>query len=353
MKLKTQELIRGIELGSYIGVSLASLILSENMNNEQVNEIISFLEEQQIDLVQIKTVLSEIYSLDYILSFRTETLSSEYKELKKLYKEIIQNTSKLYKEFGMVEPISIFATYVYMYRQGYFSFDNQFLYSNDMKDFAKLGGLDVVRGRGVCRSIASMLTDIYNEMGMSSYNLTVKTSREALGYLKKLSSIELEQEEESKKFVKFVEVFTKIIPISNHLITMVKHDDKNYIFDPTNDGFLRNYNNRLLQVSETEECFMKNNSFGICNFMYNILGQFSDGINLVAKQKQLKLPTVSDKEYEEIYLKALKLCEDNKWLFECFYQENRYYIEQIQSISESQNGLIKRHIPIIPNKKIK
>lgn len=351
MKLKTQELIRSVELGSYIGVFLLSLILSENVNNEQVNEVLSFLESKQIDINQIQSVILDIYMLDYFTSFRTQTFSSEYKELKELYKEIVVNTSKFYKQFGMVDPISIFATYVYMYRRGYFSYENQFMYSNDIKDFAKLGGIDVVRGRGVCRSIASMLTDIYNEMGMTSYNLTVKTSSEQVDCFKKLSPIELELESGSEKLVKFVELFTKIIPISNHLITMVKSNGKNYIFDPTNDGFLINYNNRLLQISEIENCYMKNNSFGLSNLMLNILGQYSYGINILAKQKQISLPTVSFEKYEEIYLQALKLCQDNKELFEGFYQNNRYFIDQIYFISENQSGMIKRLMPIIPNKK--
>lgn len=351
MKLKTQELIRGIELGSYLGVSLLLNILGEGSNIEQVREIISFLENHQIDLNQIREILSNVYMLDYLSSFKTQTLTSDYKELKCMYDEIIYNTSKFYKEFGMEDPISIFATYVYMYRSGYFSYEKKFLYSNNMKDFAKLSGLDVVRGKGVCRSISSMLTDIYNEMDMSSYNLTVNTSSEDIKRLKKLNYVQLESESESKNFVKFVGIITKYFPLANHLITMVEKDGKNYIFDPTNDGLLRCYNSFLLQVNEKEEFFMKNYSFGLSNFMFNIFGQYSDGINVIAKSKQLSLPTVSDKEYEEMYLKTLKLCLENKDIFESFYQNNKYLIEQIYSLSENQSGLIKRLIPIIPNKK--
>lgn len=351
MKLKTQETIRAVELSSYIGISIFSNVLGDNSNIEQVREIISFLESNQIDLVQLKEILSNIYLFDNLLSYRTQTITDEYKELKYLYENIIKNTSNFYNELEINDPISVFATYVYMYRKGYFSYNKQFLYSNDMKDFSKLYGLDVVRGRGVCRSISSMLTDVYNDMGMTSYNLPVNVSKEQLKHLKEVEGPNLGKEDSGEKFAVFVEKITKIIPVANHMITMVQQNGKNYILDPTNNGMLRYRSNRLLQVSETEEFFMKNYSFGISNFVLNLVGHYSGGLNMLEISKQLKLPTISDKEYEEIYLNAFNFCLENIDLFNYFYEDNKYLIEEIYSISKEQSGLIKRLIPIIPKKK--
>ncbi len=353
MKLKTQEIIRGIEQVSCLGVSFSVLLLTlmKELNVEEVNEIMTFLEREQIDLNDIRSVLTNVYMLDYFSSFRTQTLTSEYKELKFMYEAIIQNTSDFYDEVGFTDPVSIFAVYVYMYRKGYFSHEKNFLYSSDMKDFSKLSGLDVIRGRGVCRSISSMLTDIYREMGMSSYNLVVKASREGLRALKKHGDLNLETEKSGEKLANFVEKLTKIVPIANHMITMVAKDGKNYIFDPTNNGMLKYKNIHLLQVLDNEEYFIKNCTYGISTFMLNVFGHYSDGINIIAKQKQISMPTISYEEYEEIYLKTLKFCLENCDLFEWFYQNNKYLIEQIYLMSEKQNNLIKRLIPIIPNKK--
>lgn len=351
MKLKTQETIRAVELASYLGVSILSTILTEESNIEQISEIVAFLENNQIDLIQLKTILNNVYFFDYCSSFRTQTITDEYKELKTLYDEIIKDTSNFYNELGINNPISIFATYVYMYRNGYFSHDKKFLYSNDMKDFAKLSGLDVVRGRGVCRSISSMLTDIYNDMGMTSYNLSVNTSREQLKHLSDIEGTTLEKDKSGEKIAKIVGKITEIIPIANHLITMVEQDGKNYILDPTNNGMLRYRSNRLLQVSEIDEIFMKNCSFGISNTIQNLLGQYSDGINVFKNSRQLKLPTITEKEYEQLYLKAFKFCLENKELLDYFYEEHKQIIDDIYSISKEQSGFIKRLIPIIPTKK--
>ena len=56
-------------------------------------------------------------------------------------------------------------------------------------------------------------------------------------------------------------------------------------------------------------------------------------------------------EYEEIYLNAFNFCLENIDLFNYFYEDNKYLIEEIYSISKEQSGLIKRLIPIIPKKK--
>lgn len=351
MKLKTQDTIRAIELCSYLGILIVTTILKKDSNIDQVREIVKFLEDNNINLNEIRSILLDIYTLDYISSFRRETYTTEYKKLKCLYDQIIKNTGDFYKELGTTDPISIFATYVYMYRSGYFSHNKEFLYSTNMKDFAKMNGLDIIRGRGVCRSISGMLTDIYKEMGMSSYNLTVKAVTEDLEQVIELSDVKLIAEEKGKRFSKIISLTTKYLPLANHMITMVEENGRNYIFDPTNDGFLKYYNNKQLQISGKTNYFMKNYTFGIGNAILNLLGQYSDGLRQKDKKEQIKLPTVSETEYEKKYLEALKICLENRELFELFYQENIFLIEGIYTISKDQNGLIRRIFPIIPNKK--
>ena len=84
---------------------------------------------------------------DVCTSFRTQTITREYKELNELYKEVITSTGHLIKKFEFNDPISIFAVYIYMYRSGYLSNDKCFEYSTNMKDFSRLFGLDVIRGK--------------------------------------------------------------------------------------------------------------------------------------------------------------------------------------------------------------
>lgn len=351
MKLKTQETIRSIELSSYLGLVFASIILGNNTNIEELKEITQFIEDNQIDLNEIRSILSSIYTLDYISSFRTQTITTEYKELKHLYNEIINNIGFFYNEMNITDPISIFTAYIFMYRSGYLSYDKEFTYSNNMKDFAKLHGLDIICGKGVCRSISSMLTDIYNKLGMTSYNLMVNTSIETLNNTQPLSPIKLHTEDENNILLKLTELITRHLPLANHLITTVEQNSKNYIFDPTNDCFLHYIGKNYLGVANNPNYSMKNYNFGIYGIITNSLGQFSSSINLQSQRKQIQLPTISYEEYKTKYLESLKICLKSKELFEEFYQQNKNLMEDIHSICEEQNGLIRRLIPIIPIKK--
>ena len=350
MKLKTQELIRTIELNSYLGLVLVSIILNNNVDIEQLTTITKFLEHNQININDIRSILSSIYTLDYITSFRTQTITTEYKELKYLYDEVINNIGIFLKDLNIIEPISIFTTYVYMYRSGYFSYNKEFTYSTDMKDFAKLNGLDVISGKGVCRSISSMLTDIYNKLGMPSYNLMVNSSKETLNNINELCPIKLNVDNNSNKFIKFIEIITSHFPLANHLITTVEQNNKNYIFDPTNDCFLQYTDKNRLGLANNTIYSMTNYTFGLSGIIANSLGQFSNDISLKNKRGQLQLSTITNEEYEKKYLEALKTCLENKELFEEFHQNNKTLIDDIYVICKEQNGLIKRLIPIIPNK---
>lgn len=347
MKLNTQIQIRKNELSMYLASLIIAIILTSTNQNETINEINDLLKTYNIDINIIKLIIQNIYNIDYITSFRTEAFTDEHKQLKSMYDEILNNTAILYKSIDLSEPVSIFATYVYMYRKGYFSHNQKFLYSSNMKDFAKLNGIDVIRGTGVCRSIASFLTDIYNQMNMNSYNMPVNVQVEILKKMKELSIITLESDEDAKKFVKIITMLTKYIKIPNHMITMVEHNDKNYIFDPTNDAFLQYYNPFKISIPTEENLFIKNTTFSLVNIIQNLMGIYPDGINIPKKINQIKKSTISYDEYEKIYLETLKNCLENDKLFQEFYNSNKNLINQIYDLSEQQPNMIKRLIPII------
>ena len=347
MKLRTQEQIRRVELTNYLGLFLIQIIITCCHNLEEIDQILNLLNEFDIDLNEIRKILLKIYQIDMLASFRTQTITSEYKDLKSRYDQIINNTSEFYESIGLLEPVSIFATYVYMYRSGYFSHNQKFRYSFNMLDLAKLSGMDVIRGTGVCRSISSLLTDIYNQMGMTSYNLAVSVTKEKLSKMKELNPISLEEElKEDSKLEKIILLLAKYLPSSNHLITTVEHNNINYIFDPTNDGFLQNVNATKIAIASDLNTEIKNSTLGIVNVFHNILGQYSDGINLIKKYNTLTKPTITYEEYQKRYFETLKLCIQNEKLFQEFHYKNQKNIDEIYTISQHQNDLIKRLIPL-------
>ena len=144
---------------------------------------------------------------------------------------------------------------------------------------------------------------------------------------------------------------TKIIPIANHQITNVTTESNNYTFDPTNDGYLKKGTFNQLVVANDEFAKMK-----IINWeqvSMGFLGTIKSEYNLLSLYKNLNKPNISNYEYTEIYLETLKICMQNTDLFELFYEDNKNLYKDIYNISEEQNDLIHRMVPIIPKFKVK
>ena len=347
MKLKTIENFRLIVL-------LLNILLNSVCNSdiEISKNLLDLIEKSGIDKLELSTIsniISKIYNIDFITSFHTQTITSEYKEIKKNYNVVLKNIEILINELNFKDPVQIFSLYVYMYVNGYLSINKHFEYSSDMKDFSKMSGVDVIRGNGVCRSISGMLTDIYSQVGYNSVALPVYANNSSIKNLQNLyyksDNISMVVNGNSKTLVKFIEILTKIIPLSNHQITMVEKDNINYIFDPTNDGFLKRSKHNKLLVPESKD-YMNFKLFSY--LLFDILGIYNNK-NIYKLYKQLSLPTITNSEYKKIYLESLKICKDNIDILEKFYNENSDIYNDICNISNKQRGIIGRLYPVIPN----
>lgn len=336
MKLKTQENIRALEIISMI---ILRILKSQNIDLD-------------IDINTLYYIVSMLLDIDLLTFSYTQKLTKDYKELKSMYNEVIKNTSALLKELNINDPATLFAIYVYLYRDGYLSYNHSFKYSNNMKDFATLSGLDVIRGTGVCRSISSFLTDLYNEQGYTATDLMVNTSGKTCKNLQKISTNVLKEDSTGKKLVNAVSVITKIKFIPNHLITLVKDNNISYIFDPTNDGFLQYDTKNKITIPNNKALTMTNNL--LIQTMQKYYGLVKS-LSIKEIKSMLKTPSISDETYKEKYIEGLLLCKNNLLLFEELYNNNIKLYEDIYNLSNEQRDLIRRLIPIIPNikKKIK
>lgn len=345
MKMKTLEKIRLTEI---ISIILLSLATDQSLNESELVKLIQSNGINQDDLNNLREIIDFIFEADILSSFIVQTKTKEYREMKNLYDNVIKNTTQLTKILEFENPIEIFASYVYLYRNGYLSNDKYFEYSTDMKDFACLGGVDVIRGSGVCRSISSFLTDLYLELGFKSTNICVNTTSNACRNLQKLSDANLNVQPNSKTFVKFISILTKVIPIANHQISMVTTDNFNYILDPTNDGYLIRDKYNKLTVPNKENSKM--NITSIQQLYMGLLGMTKLNYNLLDLYDDLSKPSISDEVYKENYLNTLKICRENIDLFEGLYNKNKMFYKDILAISEKQRDMIERMIPIIPRK---
>lgn len=209
------------------------------------------------ELLTISSYISLIRTIDICTMFYTEQLTSDYKELKEMYNKVVANTCNLIRELELNHPIEIFSSYVYLYRNGYLSYEKYFMYDSNLKDIARLGGIDVIRGKGVCRNIAAHLTDIYNSLGYNSSVAAVYVPPIDSLNTQKYCDTDLVDSEEAKQFVNAVMFLSKYIRLSNHMITKVIDGSNSYILDPTNDGLLHyNYDNKSLYFTD-DNCHIK------------------------------------------------------------------------------------------------
>jgi len=294
---------------------------------------------------QFWSLIMAPFAIGTVAHFYAEKKTEEYKDLKIYYEEVLNRFVSLAKTLNIKDPIEIFSLYVYMYRGGYFSYQHQFVYDIDMKDLSLLNGLDVMRGKGVCRSISSMLTDIYQKMGFQSSNLSVHTSGETIRNLSHLSPLKLEKTQSGSKFAKIISSFTKIVKLPNHLITIVDDDTYSYTLDPTNDGILYPTKFGKLRVYDNPKLGMQNYISVLT--LQSLLGNFSTPNQIPGTIKQLGMDTIELSTFEYLYRSTLSIVERNKPLLEEFYENNKELYEQIYLESENIHSLIGRMLPVV------
>lgn len=362
MKIKDVDKIRLAELGILVAGGLVSIIPTglnvsdvANLGGIYQSEMFQQMYANMFEFrnaLPSKDVLQLISALplyaDVLAGAPLDMKTDEYKRIESLYEESLDRTSSLMKEFCLDEPISIFTMYVYLYRNGYLSHNHEFQYDFHLKDLPHLYGADVLNGNGVCRSLASHLSDIYNNMGYESETFAVHTSGEACRGLEHLSPTPLKKTEKAGKLVKAVSTVSGLIHLPNHLILNVKQNGINYTLDPTNDGMLiPNGKNLLIPTNPNTRMILSPNSTRTQRMLKQLKGSFS----IKDLKENLQLPTIDIEEYRRIYLETLKLCRDNPDVLEQFYLESQELYEEMHNLMEHQRGLFGRRFPVVKIKK--
>ena len=285
------------------------------------------------------------FTIGTVAHFYVEKKTEEYQSLKEYYNKVIDNFISFAQSLDIKDPIEIFSLYVYLYRGGYLSYNHQFTYDIDMKDLSLLNGLDVIRGTGVCRSISSMLTDIYQRIGFNSSNLSVNTNGETIQNLSHLCPLKLEKSEKGGKFAKVISSFTKVIKLPNHLITIVDDTKYSYPLDPTNDGILYPSKFGKLRVHNNPKLGMQN--YVSVLTLQSLMGNFTTPNKIPGVLRQLNMDTIELSTFEFLYRNTLGIIERNKDKLNSFYEENKDLYERIYLESENINSMLGRIIPVI------
>lgn len=237
-----------------------------------------------VPLIQLKCVL------EYI---EAQKSTYEYKNLNKIYDEIVLNTKNLISIIENNNPVSIFVTYNYLYKNGYLSYNKNFNFDDkNVINIMNLLGIDLFRGKGICRTISPLLTDIYKKFGYNARTLCVNCSQIPLKGL-----------------------------LPDHVITLVDDGFNSYKLDPTNGlMFQKGDSNNLLAFGEKRQTVK-------CKMVATML--FNNDINLLTYIKQYNMPDIDLNSYESIYLQALENCNQSKEIFERFYYDKPHCMNRL------------------------
>lgn len=362
MKAQDLQVIRATELVLLLScTSIASLSLSTGFTPEQVSEVLNNMEAMPEYMLRASQALSQNKDIGVVSSLISASLYAEFlggafldsrteeaKKITSLYHQSVDNTAELMKNFALDEPISVFAMYVYLYRNGYLSSNQKFIYSMKLKDIPKNYGADVIGGYGVCRSVAEHLTDIYQKLGYASDSITVNATKKSIAGLDKLCPTIVEKDPSGARFAKFISTLTGKIRISNHMITLVRHEGKSYVLDGMNDGILIPQGRKLVTPNNPTADMI----YSPVSLLINrAMGMVNKNSSLREINETLKMPTIDMQEYRRIYLETLKMCRDNEDLLEQFYLESAEIYDEISSTLEKVPGMIRRKIPFIPSRR--
>lgn len=280
-----------------------------------------------------------------------ELYTRDVVQIRNLYNTLLNEYTNLINQFELKHPIEIYQMYNYMLFNGYLSDNSRFYFDDsDTHDINGFLGVNVVTGKAVCRHIASMLKDIYNNIGISSQLLPMYIDRDGFFIreykesisITKLLSQESNDEDIKKECITFINNIEKKIyelekqlskrKKSNHAITLVGYDDTCYLLDSTN-----------------QTIFQKDSSFNEKDVFKSLITSPKNGVGKVCQntflsefkkakedaKSNLLLKDSNDEENTKIINNTNNLCSKNIDLIEQFSVRNE------ELYSEINNSLYK------------
>lgn len=288
------------------------------------------------------------YLLNLSTSVGTDDDFKDVKNVKKIYDQVLENYVKLNKQFELQNPVELFTMFCYMYSNGYLSKERVFKYdAGKLYDIYSLYGTNVINGKGCCRHITSMFTDVLKLYEMESYVLPVNTIFniedmkivEEINHLfinrkqlkKDKIDIELEINSRIDKLIQDSDKKKEYISkssgkellrlVGNHAITMSVYEGKNFFLDPTNFCFISRLNNNQLINYFDEKMFI----------VYDNMHLYNKSFDVDKVKEQVLLPETTYIENLRMLASTNKICEEYQSDFEIFYNQNKEAYEEIAS----------------------
>ena len=249
----------------------------------------------------------------------------EYAALFNDYKQFLKRYKVLNDELSFKEPISIYALFVYMYKNGFLSKDKSIefkVFYKEYLDMINLRGANIFNGKGVCRHIGSMLTDILRESDIESYNysnlcsvpllygMVQKYYKDVYNYQGKLDYVM------NHYLVRFLKVNYIYAP---HLISYASYDGKNYFLDPTQERILDSIDLGITDDKGVMLPIFKDNGY------FDLLENRKRMCDLINQNNK----PLSNEEVQDILNESNAKILLHKDMYEDFYNENKAFYEDM------------------------
>lgn len=308
--------------------------------------------------------LSSLFYFAYMLLNYSdgEKYTRDVNELRSLYNEFIKNYNSMNKEFSFNEPISIYTMFHFLLGNGYLSLNKEFhMNSDNCYNLYGVLGSDVIANYGVCRHVSSMLTDILNDMDISSMNVICYVPNDKFefyavdkGEYSRDKNMEFVSEHvtslnekemllEKFKYLEEHEIYLavrylpmtrrdkKLSRVGNHLITYSLYQDKSYYLDPT--SFLTF---RMDDLKKGSLVSPKGKNIYIKKEQLHRMNELSDREIKDFLGNMEKFPeSVPFIESDEIIASTIDICTENMDMFDKFYNDN------VELYGEIVNKLVK------------
>lgn len=331
---------RKLELGSFMSTIVAGAGTAINIPNSLVDGTLTGVAFASLGLFV------------FLLTSGGVSKTKDINEIRNLYNEFLEEYIKLNKDFDFNNPIEISAMYSFLLNRGYLSKNKKYEFtSNGVVDVNSVDGVNILCGKGVCRHISGMLTDILNKDGIDASRLCVyspvpeinvkiiKDEKYTLEELYEIARSRALDEDMYNLLLRLIKEFAvekgKNIEfefrvsddenpikqkIGNHSITYVVDNGITYYLDPTlgccylpGDEGTRLYDSLQFPVDIKVTP----------SIMFNDVEGFKRLRNISNDS------TLSWDEISRIRANAKKICNDNMDVFEKFYNENHELYEDI------------------------
>lgn len=257
-----------------------TLLLSEHIN---INEITNYLNQNNIEYSYKKILKS-------IRDDNVKILNLKLKEnniyLQEKYDIILKSYINLTKSLNIQKPIDLCLFFDYLLREGYFSLNKEFKYSDDNKT---IGAYSIISGTGVCLNMSLMLIDYLKAFGIES--------KLYINYLKN----------GEKTLLSLIN--------GNHSSVYIK-DKENFIYDITNRNFFyKKGHNKYETVTGDTICYDRN----------------SETMDVTSNKEYLL------NEVDKSIDKLEKVIENNNDIINDVYESVKSYIEEMNDLIKDKS----------------